>query len=285
MRTFLYVMVMIAGLWMVSVDAYAQSANPDRDKPVEITADESLEWHRNELYFRARKNVKSVQGETTLLSDLLTAKYRDGPQGGMDIYTIQADGQVQIISKDSKAYGDRAVYNVDRGFAVMTGRNLKIVSTDQTVTAQDKFQYWVNAGRLEAIGNAVAVREGDKLEADKLIAVFTNGANGKRELKTLEALGNVVITTPDEVLKGDRALYTAETSMAELHDNVLITRGPNVLEGSRAELNTKTNVSKIFGGVVEEDGETGRVRGVFYPGSEEKPEFEPSAGQSTVEEQ
>ena len=255
---------------LLSSNGWAQSAlNPDRNEPLEVTADESLEWHRTELYFKARKNVHAVQGDTTLISDVLTAKYRDGDKG-MDIHTLLADGHVKIISAQSKAYGDHAIYQVDKGYAVMTGRNLRLISDGQTVTARDKFQYWVNSGRLEAIGHAVAVRLGDKLEADKLIATFTEDKTGKRTLKTLEAIGSVVITTPTEILTGELAIYQAATNIAKIHDNVKITRGPNVLEGDHAQVNLDTNVSKIFGGT----GETGRVRGVFYPGSETKPTIE-----------
>lgn len=266
---------------MFSSHGWAQSAlNPDRNEPLEITADDSLEWHRTKMYFKARKNVHAVQGGTTLISDVLTAKYRDGGEG-MDIHTLQADGHVQIISAQSKAYGDHATYKVDKGYAVMTGRNLRLISDGQTVTARDKFQYWVNSGRLEAIGQAVAVRLGDKLEADKLIATFTEDKTGKRTLKTLEAIGNVIITTPTEILTGELAIYQAATNIAEIHNNVKILRGPNVLEGDRAQVNLDTNVSKIFGGT----GGTGRVRGVFYPGSETKPKIEvvPDAGQAVKE--
>ena len=268
-------------LLVFSSHGWAQSAlNPDRNEPLEITADDSLEWHRTELYFKARKNVHAVQGGTTLISDMLTAKYRDGGEG-MDIHTLQADGHVKIISAQSKAYGDHATYQVDKGYAIMTGRNLRLISDGQTVTARDKFQYWVNSGRLEAIGHAVAVRLGDRLEADKLIATFTEDKAGKRTLKTLEAIGNVVITTPTEILTGELAIYQAATNIAEIHNNVKIMRGPNVLEGDRAQVNLDTNVSKIFGGT----GESGRVRGVFYPGSETKPTIEavPDSGKSTKE--
>jgi len=269
-RFSLFFCVFILG---ASFPVFAQvGLNPDRDEPVEITADASLEWHRNDLYFRAVKNVKAVQGDTTLYSDLLTAKYRDGKEKSVEIYTIQANGSVRIFSAQSKVYGQKAVYDVDRGYVVMTGNNLKLVSADQTVTARDKFEYWVADGKLVARGRAVAVREGDRIESEELSALFTEDKTGKRSLKSLEGAGNVVITTPDEVLKGDRVVYSSVESTATLYDNVKITRGPNVLEGSKAVLNTQTNVSKIFGGVVTKDGGTGRVRGVFYPGSTKSPE-------------
>lgn len=248
------------------------SANPDRNKPLEITADESLEWHRNDLYFRARKNVVAKQGATTLKAALLTAKYREGEKSGMDIHTIQANGNVQIISAQTNAYGDKATYNVDKGYAVMTGKGLRLVSEDQTVTARDKFQYWVNQGRLEAVGNAQAKREGDTLKADKIIAIFAQDKTGKRKLKTLEAVGNVEIITPSEVLTGARAMYKAQTNVAEITGDVNIKRGPNTLKGARGEVNLETNISKIFG---SGENSTGRVSGVFYPGSETKPAVAP----------
>ena len=53
----------------------AESAK--QGKPLEITADESLEWNRNEKYFKARKNVIAVQGQTALRAELLTALYAE----------------------------------------------------------------------------------------------------------------------------------------------------------------------------------------------------------------
>ena len=269
MLRYLLVVFCVGALFIPNVQAQT-NLDFGKGEPLEITADESLEWHRNELYFKAVKNVRAVQGGTTLVADELTAKYRDGAEGGIDIYEMQADGSVSIMSAESKAYGDKAVYDVSKGYAVMTGKNLRLVSDGQTVRASDKFQYWVKDGRLEAIGEAEAVRGDDSLRADKIIAIFTEDKAGKRILKTMEAIGSVVITTPDEVLTGGRAVYTASTNIAELHDNVKIKRGNNVLEGKVAQVNMNTNVSKIIGGTsITTDGGSegsGRVRGVFYPG-------------------
>jgi len=269
-------------LCTIPVSGYAQSdVNPDRNKPLEITAEETLEWHRNEFFFQAKKNVRAVQGVTTLYCNNLVAKYRDSKKSNIDIYNIEANGKVRIVSADSKAYGQKAVYDIDKGSAVMTGNNLKLVTEDQTVMAKDKFVYWAAQGRLEAIGQAEAVREGDRIQADKLIATFSEGENGKRVLETFEADGNVVITTQQEILTGAHAYYRAQTNVAELTDNVRIMRGESFLEGARAQVNLTTNISKIFGsdqvqtdGADPQSGEgesvsdgNGRVRAVFFPKS------------------
>lgn len=269
---------MILALSVIAVTAEAHAQNPDAKKPIEVIAQESLEWFRNDNYFIAKKDVRATQGETTLHAATLTAKYAETEKSNIDIHTIIAEDNVKIIAQDNQVFGDYAIYDVKKGYAKMTGNNLKLVSEDQTVTANDRFEYWLNNGRLEAHGNAVAIREGDKLQSDKMIATFTE-RGGKRALKTLEAIGNVVITTPDEVLKGERAIYNANTDIAELKDNVFITRGPNTLQGARAQVNLATNVSKMFGGAsasttssttttTTEEG-TGRVRAVFYPESQD----------------
>jgi len=260
----------LAYMFVIPLVAQAQTPglNPDRKEPLEITADKSLEWHRTQKFFKALENVKAKQGDVSLFADILTAKYREGKESSMEIYHIQADGSVVIDSAKSKAYGDKAVYEIDKGLAVMTGKNLRLVSTDQTVTARDRFEYWAAQGQLKAIGKAVAIRQGDKLEADKIEATFKEDAKGQRVLEKMEAHGNVKITTPTEVLRGNYGVYTAKTNVAEVKGNVRITRGPNILEGERAQVDLNTNISKMFGSIKSTG--SGRVRGVFYPSSEKK---------------
>ena len=154
----------------------------------------------------------------------------------------------------------------------MTGSDLKLISPDQTVTAKDKFEYWVVEGKLIAFGDATIIRKNQQgeittLVANTITAYLKEDKEGKRVLDRMEASGNVIITTPTEVLTGDNGLYNAETNMAEITGNVKIIRGPNTLEGVKADVNLNTNVSRMFGSGTSR----GRVRGIFYPGSEESP--------------
>jgi len=261
-------------LCLVTYGTYAQS--PNRDAPLEITADETLEWLRGEQRFVARGNALAVQGGSSVVAQVLTADYADTPENGMQISIVTAEGRVVITSDSSQAYGDRAVYNLAAGQAVITGSNLRMVSPDQAVTARDRFEYFVEAGRLNAVGNAVVIRPNpkggqDRIRADVLSAVFGNNAAGERVLQTMEAKGNVVITTPTEQARGDYGIYRASSNKAELRGGVEITRGPNILKGERAEVDLTTNVSTIFAADGTRTGSgSGRVRGVFFPGSEER---------------
>jgi lipopolysaccharide export system protein LptA len=80
-------------------------------------------------------------------------------------------------------------------------------------------------------------------------------------LKRAEATGNVIIKTTTETATGDRAVYNADTSQAELIGNASILRDQNTLHGERAEIDLKTGLSRMLGG----DGKDTRVKGVFYP--------------------
>lgn len=248
------------------------AALPDNSKqPLEITADGTLEWHRNDLVFIATKNAMAKQGDVSLEAATLYADYTDKNGKNFDIWRIRADKDVQIKSRDTTAFGDKANYDITKGYAEMTGDNLKLISTDQTVTARERFEYWTVEGRLVAIGRARIIRKNERgeintLDADTITAFLKDNGKGQRVLDRMEADGHVVITTPTETLTGNHGTYNAATQLAEITGAVKIVRGPNTLEGAKADVNLETSVSRMFGS----GGARGRVRGVFYPGSEGK---------------
>ncbi|MFK7838871.1 MAG: LptA/OstA family protein [Bdellovibrionales bacterium] len=259
-------------LALLGTPSLAQTDTNETQKPLEITAEKSLEWFRTEQKVIARGNAKASQEKSSITAETLSANYREGKQGRFEISKLFADENVVIETNSANAFGDKAVYNLDQSIATLTGENLRMISPDQTVTAKDRFEYHVNKGQLLAIGDAIAIRPNinggqDRLNANTISATFKNNANGERVLETLEAKGNVIITTPTEKVTGAYGIYRANTNKAEITGNVVITRGPNTLEGERAEVDLNTNKSRIFGG-----GNTnnGRVKAVFFPGSNEE---------------
>ncbi len=256
--------------------ALAQDAAPVKsNEPLEITADKSLEWNRNDKIFTARENALAKQGESSVRGKTLIANYREAKEGGgMDIYHMEAHDNVELVSRDSTAWGDKADYDLDKGLAILTGDNLKMVSPNQVVTARDRFEYWTADGRFVAIGAAKVVRTNERkqesiLEGDTISAIMKKDAQGKSVLDKLDARNNVVITTPTERVTGNYAIYYAATNKAEMTGNVVIHRGPNMLEGNRAEVDLNTNISQLFGGGATTT-RSGQVRGIFYPGSDKK---------------
>jgi len=260
------------------------------DQPVEIFADQGIEWHQDASAYVARGNARAIRGDTTVYGETLIAYYRKAPAGapatgpgaagsGTQIYRVDADGNVRIVSATGTAYGDHAVYDVDKGILVMTGSNLRLVTERETITSRDTLEYWQQDDMAVARGKAVAVSDDKKIAADILTAYFlkqdetaapTNGnkaapakprpaqpaASGSRganpapgadsNLDRMYAYGNVVITTPEEVAIGNRGVYNARTGIAVLTGSVKITRDQNQLNGDAAEVNLNTNVSRII---------------------------------------
>lgn len=253
-----------------SLPAHAQTPAPaasSSEQPLEITADSALEWNSDKKQYVARKNAKAVQGEFSASADTLTADYTEGKGGGTQITRLTAEGNAVITSSGSSVHGERAVYDVATGKVVVTGKDLKLVGQNLTVTAKEKFEYYEQDGKLIAYGRPLVTSGTDTLEADQVTAWLYRGNTGANAasapnsgLKRAEANGNVVITTPKERATGDTATYNAETSLAELIGHAVVNSGDNRIEGTRAEMNLKTKVSRMIS-----TDSTGRVKGVFFP--------------------
>ena len=262
MTTFRFIVLIVFASLFCAYSAQAQNK-----APIEITADKTLEWHRAQSQYVADGNAVVVQGDTTIRADLITADYRDSAKSSMDIYRLTGTGNVSIDDRGNTASVDKLVYELDSGLATMTGKALRMTSPDQTLTATEKFEYDVKAGKLTAFGNGKIVRARDVLEADTITAFLVSGKDGKNTLDRMEAVKNVKITTPSETLTGARGVYNAKANTAIITGNVKITRGKNILTGERAEVDLNTDISRLFGSSIE-DGQTGgRVKGIFYPES------------------
>lgn len=267
--------VLFCALGGAALPAIAQN-QLSRDEPIEVTADKELEWDRNSKTYIARGSAKAVQGTGSLEGDVLKAYYSEtsaaksaGTLGTSKIDKIEAFGHVIIKSDGNTAMGDKGVYNLVTGEAVLTGKNLMLVTPRETITARDKITFNSTTNIMTADGDAKIEQGSDILESDNIIARFEM-VGGQRVLKDMDAIGNVVITTPDEVLTGDKGYYDAATDMATVTGNVRIEKGPNVLTGTRGQVNLKTRKSKLFsdGGVNISESTTGekkRVRAIFYP--------------------
>jgi lipopolysaccharide export system protein LptA len=278
------------------------------DQPVEIFADQGIEWHQNASAYVARGNARAVRADTTVYGQTLTAYYRKGPAavegavegGGMQIYRVDADGAVRIVSPSGTAYGDKAVYDVDKGILVMTGSNLRLITERETITARDTLEYWQQDDMAVARGKAVAVSDDKKIAGDILTAYFVKKAekgtnttkpaagrspaasNAKAppakesDLDRMYAYGNVIVTTPQEVARGNRGVYSARTGIAVLTGSVKITRDQNQVNGDAAEMNLNTNVSKIIAIPGAGGGERPPVRALLIPNEKNNTDGKPS---------
>ncbi len=229
--------------------------------PVEIDASEGIEWRQDQKVYIARGNARAARGDTSLSADTLIAHYRGDATGKTSIYEVEAIGHVVIVSKDARIVGDRAVYNLDTGSAVMTGNGLKATNKDQFVTARDSLEYWEKQNAVVARGNANAGNPTQQVKADMLTGYFKAGPSGNKQLYQVEGKGNVVVTGRGSIAHAAKAIYNMDSDIATLEGGVKISRGQNQINGERAIYNLKTGQAKITGG-------SSQVKTLLVPGSD-----------------
>jgi lipopolysaccharide export system protein LptA len=227
-------------------------------QPIEISADNGIEWNRDAKTYIARGNAVAVQGTSEVHADTLTATYS---ASSSQIDHVTAEGTVKIMNPSQTAYGDRADYDKIKRLLVMTGSALKIVSPDQTVTARDSLEYWQDQDVLVAKGDVVVLKsDGTKIDGDRVTSYFRKSADtGKREAFQVKAEGNVRIDTGKEIATCQRAVYDPNTKIAVLTGNVVLTQNKNVFQGARAEIDMAKGISRLL------PGEGQRVRSTLQP--------------------
>jgi lipopolysaccharide export system protein LptA len=87
----------------------------------------------------------------------------------------------------------------------------------------------------------------------------TPGPGGDRQIRLIEAKGDVVVVQKDQNATGDAATFNMRENTVTLVGNVVVTRGSNVLRGQRLVVDLTSGVSKMDGGRI--DGIFQSVRG------------------------
>lgn len=264
-----HIIVLVLGLGLsgaAQAESGLSSFSSNSNQPVEIFADNGVEWQQDGQIFIARGNARAVRGDTVVYGEILKAYYRKKPAGGSDLYRVDAEINVKITSPTETVFGDKAIYDMENAVLVVTGHNLKLVTENEELTARQSLEYWTEKELAVARGNAVAVqvREGKRLRGDVLTGQLTKNKDGKSEMKKVNAFGNVTVVTPQETVTGEKGVYTVATGIAVLSGSVKITRGDNQLNGCDAEVNMNTGISKLFA-CTKGGGE--RVRGLLVPPS------------------
>lgn len=272
-----------AAMAQTSLTPFGPAEPGKKAEPLEITADSSLEWLQSDQAYVARGNAVATRGNASVYADTLTAFYKEddkkppAAEGGAaknpadispskkasgnvgEIWRAIAEGNVRIVSNGRTAYGDKAVYDVDRKVVVLTGKDLKVITPTETVSARDVIEYWEEPQLAVARGAAIARKGEDTLSGDVLTAKFEKGETGSMQMQNVDAFGNVVITTAKDVVRGAQGTYDMKTKQARIV-------GPAKL------VQNGKNAPVVVAAPPPAAGQptTPRVRGLFVPKDKEE---------------
>jgi lipopolysaccharide export system protein LptA len=190
------------GLLLLATPAAAQT-NPaaagSTIAPIQITADQGIEWRQLDHEVIATGNAVAIRGNVTVQADQLIAHYRKkagaptkpaatkptattpaiGPEsalggGDNEIYELDAVGHVHIFTPTDNAYGDHAVYYLDDAVLILTGGHLKLTTQHDTIRAKNAIEYYSVKRQAVARGNAtITADDGRSIAADTLVGDLT----------------------------------------------------------------------------------------------------------------
>lgn len=129
-------------------------------------------------------------------------------------------------------------------------------------TSDQPISYGADSGELTNTALALRGRAEIQQGENRLRANVISGDIADGDLTRIEASGDVYYVTPNETIRGDRAVYSVASATVVVTGDVILTQGKNVLTGGSLTYNVDTGEARIQGGSTAQGG---RVRGVFYP--------------------
>ena len=174
---------------------------------------------------------------------------------------------------------------VGRAQIAPEGKGPVDITADQ-LTGHNKDCEAIYTGNAEALQGTSRLRANEMDFFNKKLPNPHPGANADAnptcgELDSMVADGNVFYVTPERVVKGDHAIYTADnTTIVMTGAEVIATQGKNVVSGTKLTINTTTGLATMVNEKTGR-GDKARVHSVLYP-QEQKPGAAPAPGAKTA---
>ena len=214
--------------------------------PIEITANNGIEWQRDKKIMIASGRAKATRGNVSVEADKLRAYYKKDKSGVSNLSRIDAIGKVLITSPTQKLTGEMGSYDLIKGILVMTGKKVKLFTGESKITADQQLEFYEKKEMAVARKNALANHNGKLLRANTLVALFFKDEKGKSQLRRVQAFDNVRVITKTESAWADKGIYDVTSGIATLDGNVRLNRDGNQLNGQSAIINLNTGISKLL---------------------------------------
>lgn len=136
---------------------------------------------------------------------------------------------VPVLAQDAAAFG-----------TVQQDADKEISASADSMTMDD------GQGFAEFEGAVEIIQGGTKLVAQKVRAEYTED---RSQIARVIATGSIVLTSGDDMAKGDRAVYDIEANTIVLTGNAYVKQGENTLRAQVLNINTDTGAATMTGRV------------------------------------
>ncbi|MDC7676481.1 LptA/OstA family protein [Asticcacaulis machinosus] len=135
------------------------------------------------------------------------------------------------------------------------GGPVAIGGDDLELLEGERVQLWT--GRVEVL------QDDTRLRADQVRMIHApkpGGGAGFGEVDRIEATGNLYFVQGNQVIRGDKAVYTRADDTMIVTGDVIVKQGENVMTGNRLVYNVSAGRTTM-----DAAQSKGRVRAVIYP--------------------
>ena len=244
-KIFILVIILIFSNFSFSEQIIRTSNN---NNPIEIFAEEGIEWHKNKQKYIAKGDAQAKKGDLIVKSEVLEADYKKSENSENEITFLKAKGKVYIENKKAKILGgDFATYNLEKEYFKVSGKKLKLISDVDELTSNSKMEFWNIENIAIATGKAIAKKKSKyTIYAEKLVWHLDLDNNNEYQVKKILAYDNVIIESNSEIAYSDKALYNESKEICKLFGNVKLKKDGNFLTGEYAEMNLSNGISKLL---------------------------------------
>jgi lipopolysaccharide export system protein LptA len=205
--------------------------------PLIIDSKDGLTCDREKLMCTAEGEVVIRKGPYEMHSKQAIAFMKKNEQGKLEIQRVEAHDDVRFFGISGEtATSEDASYDLD----------------DQLIHL------------IPAKGKQVTVWKDEYIMlSDDLKIQFNENSDEKLEIDRIDANGHVSLSSPDELIEGNKATMTPKTNLVDVIGDVRVNREQGLLRGPYAQVNLDTKVSKVLNRDSVNTGE--RVRVFVYP--------------------
>ncbi|MDI9349448.1 MAG: LPS export ABC transporter periplasmic protein LptC [Candidatus Symbiobacter sp.] len=277
-------------------------AEPLQSGQTLITANNGIEWQRDQNRTIAHGHALVIQNNHTVRADTVTIWYKDVqnqdvPDQDVQSQAVQnqadktprshdllgrkfkpthleAQGKAVIVSGQDHLAGEQANYDFGNDIAVMQGGGLRLdLASGDIITAEQSLDYFRTTGLAVARGNAAASKGDRRVDADILTVKMNPAPNGQSAKKItpggtrpeqIDGFGQVRIATAEQRAVGDKGRYYPDRRFARMLGNVKVSQGQSVLVGDYGEVDFANGTSRVLSGR-DADHASEQIKGLINP--------------------